>query len=321
MEHNHLKIVALVCAVLLLLGILGAETLTQDATRQWEHQEGGSIVLSEILPSNRTCPAPDGRLLDFIEVHNLSAGPVDISGYMLGDDLSSIGYTFPEETVIPGYGYAVCWCDRDSESQRYAKFGISRTGGDTIYLYNAANVLVDEKEVPQLGTNTALVRVEDKTWQVSLQPTPGFENSDAGYESWLRSTGVDELQVVISEVMTSSSCTVADGAVADWVELSNRGNKEAVLTGAYLSDDPADPLKWQIPALTLQAGETKVIRCGGDGITAAPFALSRSGCTDRTVWKCAEQRCLPGAGKRPVLCLGRGWYLCGDRSGDPRIFQ
>ena len=172
MEHNRLKIVALVCAVLLLLGCFGASVLTQDETRQWEHQEGGSIILSEILPANRTCPAPDGRLLDFIEVHNLSGSPVDISGYMISDDLSSIGYTFPEGSVIPGYGYVVCWCDKDSESDRYVKFGISRTGGETIYLYNAANVLVDQKEVPQLAGNTALVRVEDKTWQTSLQPTP-----------------------------------------------------------------------------------------------------------------------------------------------------
>ena len=46
MEHNRLKIVALVCAVLLLLGCFGASLLTQDETRQWEHQEGGSIILS-----------------------------------------------------------------------------------------------------------------------------------------------------------------------------------------------------------------------------------------------------------------------------------
>lgn len=279
MEHNRLKIVALVCAVLLLLGWFGATALTRDESQQWEHQEGGSIILSEILPANRTCPAPDGRLLDFIEIHNLSGSPVDISGYMLGDDLSAIGYTFPEGSVISGYGYLVCWCDKDSESDRYAKFGISRTGGDTIYLYNAANVLVDEKVVPQLAGNSALIRVEDKTWQVSLQPTPGFENSDAGYEKWLRSTGIDQMQVVISEVMTSSSCTAVEGIVCDWIELTNNGNQEAVLTGAYLSDDPAEPLKWQIPALKLQPGETKVIRCGGDGQTAAPFALARSGCT------------------------------------------
>ena len=213
MEHNRLKIVALVCAVLLLLGWFGATALTRDESQQWEHQEGGSIILSEILPANRTCPAPDGRLLDFIEIHNLSGSPVDISGYMLGDDLSSIGYTFPEGSVISGYGYLVCWCDKDSESDRYAKFGISRTGGDTIYLYNAANVLVDEKVVPQLAGNSALIRVEDKTWQVSLQPTPGFENSDAGYEKWLRSTGIDQMQVVITEVMTSSSCTAVAEAM------------------------------------------------------------------------------------------------------------
>lgn len=278
-EQKNLKIVALACAVLLLLGWLGASALTQDSTRQWEHQEGGSIILSEILPANRTCPGPDGQLLDFVEIHNLSASAVDISGYMLSDDLSSIGYTFPEGSVIPGYGYGLVWCNKDSDSDSYASFGISRTGGDTIYLYNAANVLVDEKEVPQLGSNTALIRVEDKTWQTSLQPTPGFSNDEAGFASWLRSAGIDEMQLTITEVMTSSSCTAVDGVVCDWVEITNSGKKNAVLTGAYLSDDPEDPLKWQIPELVLEPGQRTVIRCGSDEIDGAPFGLPRSGCT------------------------------------------
>ena len=279
MEQGKLKIVALFCAVLLLLGCFGASVFTQDSTQQWEHQEGGSIVLSEVLASNRTCPAPDGRLLDFIEIHNLSASPVDVSGYMLSDDLSSIGYTFPEGTVIPGYGYGVVWCDKDSDSDTYAKFGISRTGGETVYLYNAANVLVDEKEVTQVSANTSLIRMGDKTWQTSMTPTPGYSNDEAGFESWLRSAGIDEMQVAITEVMTASSCTTVDGMVCDWVELTNLGSQEAVLTGAYFSDDPAEPLKWQLPAIVLQPGEAKVIPCGSDGVNGAPFALSRSGCT------------------------------------------
>ena len=75
-----------------------------------------------------------GQLLDFIEVHNLSANAVDISGFMLSDDLNSIGYTFPDGTVLPAYGYTVCWCSPNSEDERYAGFGISREGGETIYL-------------------------------------------------------------------------------------------------------------------------------------------------------------------------------------------
>ena len=42
------------------------------------------IVISEILASNRTYPAPNGQFLDYIEVRNISSSPVDISGYMLG---------------------------------------------------------------------------------------------------------------------------------------------------------------------------------------------------------------------------------------------
>ena len=59
------------------------------------------IIISEVLSGNRTCPAPNGEYLDFIEIHNTTGSPVDISGYMLSDDVTSIGYTFPQGTVMP----------------------------------------------------------------------------------------------------------------------------------------------------------------------------------------------------------------------------
>lgn len=281
MEQKKLKIAVVVCAVLFLLGCFVSSAFSQDTTQQWEHSEGGSIVLSEILASNQTCPGPDGQLLDFIEIHNLSASSVDISGYMLADDLSSIGYTFPENTVIPGYGYMVCWCNKDSNAERYASFGISRTGGDTIYLYNAANVLVDQKEVSAVPANTSLIRTADAAWQETIYPTPGYSNDEAGFAAWLKSKGTDEIQVTITEIMADSGCTAVSGMVCDWVEITNTGKKTAVLTGAYLSNDPLEPLKWQIPTLELEPGERAVIPCmgKGDGTVGAAFAISKTGCT------------------------------------------
>lgn len=282
MEQKKQRMAALVCLVLFLGVCLLSFLFSRNDSSEWEKSDGSQIVISEILPSNRTYPGPDGQLLDFIEIHNLSANTVDISGFMLSDDLVSIGYTFPDGTVLPAYGYAVCWCNPHVEDDRYAGFGISRDGGETIYLYNGANVLVDEKTVPFTASNTTLIRVDENTWEEAPWATPGFANTEDGYRMWLSTVTGGDMQITITEIMSDNSCVTATPGAApyDWVELTNTGSDPADLSGAYLSNDPADPLKWQIPAMTLQPGQAALVYCTGgmDSQADAPFGLSKTGC-------------------------------------------
>ncbi len=283
MEKKKIRIALILCALLFVAAVIGSQLFLRQSPDTWEQEGSSAVVLSEILPSNRTYPAPDGRLLDFVEVRNLSGNAVDISGYMLSDDLASIGYTFPDGTILPAHGYAVCWCDKDSESEKYAAFGISKDGGDTIYLYNNVNVLVDEKQVPDMAANTALIRTDANTWEIASQATPGYENTQQGYDRWLSSMGGDKTSVTITEVMTDNSCITAGNAPVpmDWIELTNTGSTKVTLEGAYLTNDPAEPLKWLVPTLELESGESTVISCAGsgDGSQMATFALSKTGCT------------------------------------------
>ena len=241
------------------------------------------IVLSEILASNRTCPAPNGQFLDYIEVHNTTSSPIDISGYMLGDQTDSVGYTFPNGTVLSPNGYIVCWCNKESESSSYAKFGISKKGEDTILLYNSSNVLIDSVSVPMINDNVPLIRQEDNTWIQGSHPSPGFENSDEGFQAWLQSTNSEEVSIVISEVVSGSGYAIVngEGRQSDWVELYNYGKEDVDLTGAFLSDDPMDRTKWVFPELTIAAGQRLVVRCAGSVAATgeANFGLSRDGCT------------------------------------------
>ena len=241
------------------------------------------IVLSEILAGNRTYIAPNSQYLDYVEIRNVSDSPVDISGYMLSDRPDFIGYTFPQGTILQAHSYMVCWCDKESDSDRYGKFGISRKGDDTILLYNKANVLIDQYTVPVVEENVPLVRDENGNWGTAIYATPGFENTDAGFEKWLKSINAESVSVVISEVMPGSGFAIIDGEgnQSDWIELYNTGSKAVVLDGAFLSDDPANRAKWQIPSLTIPPGERAVVRCAGAtaGEGEADFALSRDGCT------------------------------------------
>lgn len=53
-------------------------------------------------------------------------------------------------------------------------------------------------------------------------------------------------EIVISEVMSSNSTTLADGQAEyhDWIELYNTTDKVINLAGYALSDDPDNPRKW-----------------------------------------------------------------------------
>ncbi|NMH26724.1 lamin tail domain-containing protein [Flavobacterium silvaticum] len=59
--------------------------------------------------------------------------------------------------------------------------------------------------------------------------------------------------VVVNEFMASNNASVTDdaGEFEDWVELYNNNDFEVDLSNFYLSDDAADPTKWQFPQGTL----------------------------------------------------------------------
>ena len=279
MNRKKALLALLACIVLFAGAVIFALTFSsQDSGDGTSTQP---IVLSEILAGNRTYISPNGQHLDFVEIHNTTDSPMDISGYMISDRPDFIGYTFPNGTVIPAHGYIVCWCDKESDSDRYGKFGISRKGEDTILLYNKANVLIDQHQVPVVGENISLIRTEDGTWETTAYATPGFENTEDGFNAWLKSINAETFSVTITEVMPGSGFAIIDGEgnQSDWVELHNTGKKTAVLDGAFLSDDPEDRAKWQIPSLSIEPGQRVVIRCSGDLAKEgeANFGLSRDG--------------------------------------------
>lgn len=65
------------------------------------------------------------------------------------------------------------------------------------------------------------------------------------------------------------------GGESDWVELYNYGSSAVSLRGWYLSDDPDNPGKSALPAVTLQGGERLVLTSG----STLAFKLSAAGDT------------------------------------------
>jgi len=80
---------------------------------------------------------------------------------------------------------------------------------------------------------------------------------------------------IISEFMAANTKGLRDedGAHSDWLELHNPAASPLVLTGWFLSDDPAQPRKWRFPETVLPAGDFLVIWASGKDRRAAGLPL------------------------------------------------
>jgi hypothetical protein len=81
--------------------------------------------------------------------------------------------------------------------------------------------------------------------------------------------------VRLNEIMSSNSATIADedGDFEDWIELYNAGTSAVNLEGFGLSDNYAQPFKWVLPAITLNAGEYLLIWASGKNRVAPDAPL------------------------------------------------
>ena len=127
--------------------------------------------------------------------------------------------------------------------------------------------------------------------QVILSPVyastlTGTFNIRAIYE---KNSGEDpdkDLQVVINEIVASNTI-IADefGDKDDYIEIFNNSNREVNIAGWYISDTPANPTLYQIPATnaaltTIPAKGRLVIRADDEssqGVLHASFKLSKDG--------------------------------------------
>ena len=87
-------------------------------------------------------------------------------------------------------------------------------------------------------------------------------------------SGVASAQVLINEVSASNRSNFADGfgEYEDWIELYNAGPGVADISNHFLSDNPANPTKWQIPAgTTIAPGTYRIFFCSGRDLTTGPL--------------------------------------------------
>ena len=281
-EQQNKRIPALALAILV-FGVLiaGLTLLFRGYSKELSNEQTGQpqVIFSEVMSSNGSFAAPDGELYDWIELYNPQTAPADLSGWGLSDREDEIKYEFPDGTRVPGGGYLVVWCFKATDRDDTAPFALSARGEESLFLFDPQGEPVQELLLPALEKDTSWQRGGDGIWAVTITPTPGEANVLTQPAAPQRA----ETDVVISELMAAGRIGLRDrdGEYSDWAELYNAGDAPADLTGWYLSDDPENLCKWEIPALTLAGGERTVVFCSGkdrsDGELHTGFALSKSG--------------------------------------------
>lgn len=99
---------------------------------------------------------------------------------------------------------------------------------------------------------------------------------------WTISVATTGANLLINEFLAKNDAGIQDetGAYEDWVEIYNVGPSAAPLGGYFLTDDPLQPMRWELPDVVLPAGDFLLLWCDNDpedGPLHTNFKLSAAG--------------------------------------------
>jgi hypothetical protein len=283
-----LALIAAVVGLLSKRGILkiahdeGRASLTQEQTTPSPEPAGAaeaptvipSIIISEVMSSNKATLAFDGQFPDWIELYNSGSESAVLSDVVLrcGDKTAQL----PAREIAAGE-YAVVAVGGGAPDEELMKLALSKDGC-TVELLALDGTVFDSVDIPAGETDQSFVRGEDGTVTVSDWPSPGFANSGTGYDS-RQETLIGSAPLQINEVMVYNEWNkLGQSDCFDWVEIKNTGEDAIDLSSFYLSDSFKQLQAFQLPAIDLEPGGLILIFCTGQDAAAndrqAAFALN-----------------------------------------------
>ncbi|MEA3367588.1 MAG: lamin tail domain-containing protein, partial [Planctomycetota bacterium] len=190
-----------------------------------------ALLLSEVLADNETAVDVGGGLYpDLVELYYDAppgAPALDLEGYGLTDDADEPGtFTFAAGAAIAPGEHLVLYAadDPGGAPGTWLGFGL-RASGDDLFLFDAAQTLLDSVDFAEQAENFSIGRVGlDRAWALT-QPTFGSPNV-------AQRTG-DPAALVLNEWFSNGTVLFED----DFIELYNADALPVPLAGLYLTDN------------------------------------------------------------------------------------
>lgn len=182
---------------------------------------------------------------DWIELHNYSSSPVDITGWTLKDgNTLNPPYAFPTNTIIPANGYLVLG---ENATKFLSIYGMTLDGilpfefsnsSEQITLRNAANVIQIQftygDSVPWSKCADGLGRtLEIINEQANANDPSNWGCGCIGGSPKAAKTPCVNEKIVVSEINYNSSLSQDPG---DWIELRNTTSSSVNISGWKMTD-------------------------------------------------------------------------------------
>lgn len=166
------------------------------------------VVINELMASNNETAADEyGEFDDWIELYNNSSNTVDLSGYLLSDDINlPAKWALPLGTTIGPGEYLIVWADGDDGSQigLHTNFELD-AGGEYVILSDPTGIPINSIQFPEVYDNGTYGRYPNGTGGfIPMASTFAAENS-------YTSVGVEE------EVL--SSLNLFPNPTTDYIQL------------------------------------------------------------------------------------------------------
>lgn len=274
----------------------------------------GQVVISEFMEKNRTTLRDeDGDFSDWIELWNRSDEAVDISGWNLSDRENQLGWTLPEMSLQPGERIVIFASGKDRQGERLHT-GFSLSGDEGVWLRNEYGYLCSSALCADCDGDVSMALGDDGSYGQSLYPTPGYENTAAGWESFQQSLSCESPLIINEAQVYNLNLAPVNKEYYDWVELKNNSGAALLLSDYYISDDRDDYLRYRLPEVELGPGEFILLYCTSEalpeGYYAAGFELNSE--NEQLYLATAEGELLDSVSLKDIPYLGSFGRMAGE---------
>ncbi len=283
--NKSFQLLLSVMTCLATMALMVASTSCSDSSSN----EG--LVINELMVSNHSgIVDEDGEPSDWLEIKNTSSEPVSLGGYALRmvkdkdaskskkkdkkktkknkDKADEAGnadaavdkklWAFPERVLGPGECLLVFASKKNISSPDgplHTSFKLSSKGGKLLLLKRES--VVDSVSYPELQDDQCYRRMADSTstFEACYEPTPGFENTAAGFEQY--NALIDKQRKGPLRMWELQPRGHKEGLA--WVEVKNVSDQPVDLADYCLTTSIKDMSQWQFPSVQLKPGAVYVV--------------------------------------------------------------